>query len=53
MGLSFDQFAVASRQVSVESEFGFGDPFAQLDQVMDNDKDDDCGSQDADTNSSD
>ena len=47
MSLTLDQSAVTSRQVSVESKFGLGDPLAQLDQEMDNDKDDDCGGQDA------
>lgn len=52
MSLTLDQSAVASRQVSVKSKFGLGDPLAQLDQEMDDDKDDDCGGQDANAGSS-
>lgn len=48
MSSTLHQSAVASRQVSVESESSFGDPFAQLDQVMNNDKDNDCAGQNTD-----
>jgi len=51
--LTFDQSAIASGEISIESKFGLCDPLAQLDQEVDDDEDDHRSGQDADTSSGD
>lgn len=51
--LTLDQSAIASGEVSVESELVLCDPLAQLNQKVDDGKDDRCSSQNTDTGSSD
>lgn len=53
MGLTLDLSAIASRQISIASEFGLGDPFAQLNQEVNDDEHDYCSGKDANTSSSD
>jgi len=45
---SFDQSAIASGKISIESEFGLSDPLAQLDEEVDDNEDDHSSSQDTD-----
>lgn len=52
VGLTLDQSTIASGEVSVESEFVFCDPLAQLDQKVYDGKDNRRSSQNTDTGSS-
>jgi len=53
MGLTLDQSAISSGEISIKSKFGLCDPLAQLDQKVDDDEDDHRSGQDTDTSSSD
>ena len=53
MGLTLDQSAISSGEISIKSKFGLCDPLAQLDQEVDDDEDDHRSGQDADTSSGD
>jgi hypothetical protein len=53
MGLTLNLSTIASRQVSIAPKFGLGNPFAQLDQEVNDDEHDHCSGKDANTSSSD
>jgi hypothetical protein len=53
MCLTLDLSTIASRQISIASEFGLGNPFTQLNQEVNDDEHDYCSSQNTNTSSSD